>query len=255
MSYKAKFEVKQFVGYALWWVRVRTTPKQRWADATLYAGRTDTEIQAWGQVAWATAGIALSEMRSGTGDVKWPEIRDYIRLGWPGEPQRQAGAMAWSKWPGDRAALATAGQEFRRSWQEESQRRDREAREAGAAWLAWMVFCNATGWNHLDEGPEGRAAFARWQSEKAKSREREQQERQRQAHDWFEQFRRQFVIDRADRASDLAVLGLTSTAADNDIKAAWRRLAMCHHPDRGGDHEQFTRLKAAYERLSRRDAA
>ena len=49
--------------------------------------------------------------------------------------------------------------------------------------------------------------------------------------------------------SDLAVLGLTAPASRADIRQQYRRLAMQHHPDRGGDHSQFREITAAYQRL------
>lgn len=42
-------------------------------------------------------------------------------------------------------------------------------------------------------------------------------------------------------------LGLTSTASKEEVTTAWRKLAMVHHPDRGGKHEEFVKLKLAYE--------
>jgi hypothetical protein len=43
------------------------------------------------------------------------------------------------------------------------------------------------------------------------------------------------------------VLGLTAEATVDEIKAAYRRLAMERHPDRGGDEKEFVELQAAYE--------
>lgn len=44
------------------------------------------------------------------------------------------------------------------------------------------------------------------------------------------------------------VLGLPVNASKEDAKAAYRRLAMEHHPDRtGGDDERFKTIKAAWE--------
>ena len=46
---------------------------------------------------------------------------------------------------------------------------------------------------------------------------------------------------------ELAVLGLQRGATQVEIKAAYRKLARQHHPDRGGDPEKFKEIHAAYE--------
>ncbi len=45
------------------------------------------------------------------------------------------------------------------------------------------------------------------------------------------------------------VLGVAIEATPAEITAAYRRLAMVHHPDRGGDADSFRRIRAAYEAL------
>lgn len=47
------------------------------------------------------------------------------------------------------------------------------------------------------------------------------------------------------------ILGVSANATAEEIKDAWRKLAMEHHPDRGGNEERFKAAKAAYERLCR----
>lgn len=49
---------------------------------------------------------------------------------------------------------------------------------------------------------------------------------------------------------DLATLGLCSDASLEDVQRAYKRMALEHHPDRGGDKEAFQRIKASADRLS-----
>lgn len=44
-------------------------------------------------------------------------------------------------------------------------------------------------------------------------------------------------------------LGVNKAATQDDIKRAYKKLVMQHHPDRGGDAEQFKRVTEAYETL------
>jgi molecular chaperone DnaJ len=46
------------------------------------------------------------------------------------------------------------------------------------------------------------------------------------------------------------ILGVNKNATDEEIKQAYRKLAMKHHPDRGGDEKRFQEIKNAYEVLS-----
>lgn len=46
------------------------------------------------------------------------------------------------------------------------------------------------------------------------------------------------------------ILGVPRNASQEEIKAAFRRLAMKYHPDRGGDPEKFKKINEAYQTLS-----
>lgn len=45
------------------------------------------------------------------------------------------------------------------------------------------------------------------------------------------------------------ILGLSSTASPEEIKAAYRSLAKKHHPDQGGNEETFKEISSAYEMI------
>jgi curved DNA-binding protein len=47
-----------------------------------------------------------------------------------------------------------------------------------------------------------------------------------------------------------STLGLQRNASEDDIKKAYRKMAMKHHPDRGGDEKAFKQVSEAYEILS-----
>lgn len=44
-------------------------------------------------------------------------------------------------------------------------------------------------------------------------------------------------------------LGIKPGATDEEIKSAYRKLAMKHHPDRGGDAKEFVKIQSAYNDL------
>ena len=51
---------------------------------------------------------------------------------------------------------------------------------------------------------------------------------------------------------DLALLELTEPVTAKEIRLQYRRLAMRHHPDRGGNEQHFCQLQAAFQRLKTR---
>lgn len=46
------------------------------------------------------------------------------------------------------------------------------------------------------------------------------------------------------------ILGVQRDASAEEIKAAYRRLAKDHHPDKGGDPDRFIRIQNAYQQLT-----
>jgi molecular chaperone DnaJ len=48
-------------------------------------------------------------------------------------------------------------------------------------------------------------------------------------------------------------LGVSKNSTPEDIKNAYKRLARTHHPDRGGNKEEFQKIQQAYETLSDND--
>lgn len=61
-------------------------------------------------------------------------------------------------------------------------------------------------------------------------------------------WQRYFVED--NQLAALAVLQLEASANWTEIRNRYRRLAALHHPDRGGEAEQFRRVQEAYELLA-----
>src|SRR3989338_8455421 len=47
-----------------------------------------------------------------------------------------------------------------------------------------------------------------------------------------------------------SVLGVQKGSSDDELKKAFRKLALEHHPDRGGNAEKFKEINEAYQVLS-----
>lgn len=73
--------------------------------------------------------------------------------------------------------------------------------------------------------------------------------------DDIEQLLRNFwqrLLQPADEAADLATLELQPPTDAGEIRLQYRKLAMRHHPDRGGQPERFRDIQSAYQRLRQR---
>jgi DnaJ family protein A protein 2 len=51
-------------------------------------------------------------------------------------------------------------------------------------------------------------------------------------------------------SDDYETLGLQPNSSLREIRKAYLTLSMVFHPDKGGDPEQFKKIKAAYENLT-----
>lgn len=57
------------------------------------------------------------------------------------------------------------------------------------------------------------------------------------------------LLGEEQRPAALAELGLADDADTNAIRSRYRKLASEHHPDKGGDPDDFRRIREAYEQL------
>jgi DnaJ-class molecular chaperone len=58
-------------------------------------------------------------------------------------------------------------------------------------------------------------------------------------------------LDMNETTIDLAILGLVWPFSFDELKTAWKKIALVHHPDRGGKHEDFLRAKESYDAAKR----
>jgi DnaJ-domain-containing protein 1 len=74
-------------------------------------------------------------------------------------------------------------------------------------------------------------------------------------NEWRAAFRDRMGIDAARQAvndsgeTPRGILGVLRSATWDEIRKAYRKLVMLHHPDRGGDAGMFRKIQAAYEVL------
>lgn len=68
---------------------------------------------------------------------------------------------------------------------------------------------------------------------------------------FWRSFARRGVVGDQERRDALAELELEDPVSPADIKRQYRRLAMTHHPDRGGSEERLRRINAALAVLER----
>ena len=57
------------------------------------------------------------------------------------------------------------------------------------------------------------------------------------------------VILGAKESSDYDTLDIKSTASSDEVKQAYRKMAIKYHPDKGGDPKKFQKIHDAYERI------
>lgn len=74
-------------------------------------------------------------------------------------------------------------------------------------------------------------------------------------NEWKGAYNERMGFDEAKRVvgndSPHGILGLDKTAKWSEVKSAYRKLVMQHHPDKGGDPATFRRIQGAYEVLER----
>jgi hypothetical protein len=60
-----------------------------------------------------------------------------------------------------------------------------------------------------------------------------------------------FLRSKRTAAMAAAILGITQKFTEKEATMAFRKLVMLHHPDRGGNEEEFKRINAAWDWIKR----
>ncbi len=70
---------------------------------------------------------------------------------------------------------------------------------------------------------------------------------------WRFDFNQRFTKDEIEEilnmASPYTILGISKDATNDEIKKAYRKLMLIHHPDKGGDPDTCRKVMAAYQYL------
>lgn len=110
-------------------------------------------------------------------------------------------------------------------------------------------------WRRMGPLERMRIVKAREKLEKAeKQYEKVMKERQEQYEKDMRERHKKKVFERSMRdvsTCPYALLGITKNATFTQMKKAYRKLALIHHPDKGGDVEYFKKINASYETLSK----
>jgi DnaJ domain len=130
--------------------------------------------------------------------------------------------------------------ERHRRWEREQ--REREEREGTGGWRAGQPKTQSFfDWVELERAAE---------SERRAEEDRRAAEEARRAREDLDRLLEDHVALMGGSGSVpacLATLGLGRDATTEQVKAAYRKLALVHHPDMGGDPGEFDRIKRAYD--------
>jgi DnaJ-domain-containing protein 1 len=89
------------------------------------------------------------------------------------------------------------------------------------------------------------------QRQEEERRRREQARQQRAWEDFWREAQGSAVAGGCTTVAWREVLGVPATATMDQVKARYRQLAKQHHPDFGGEKENFMRVQEAYEQAMR----